>query len=71
MEMVSSSVSLESNEDYDDDPPLTKLCVFLCMPQKHSVHAIASQVNFTPFCIACYEELDCAPNSDSLFRFLI
>ena len=26
-------VSSASDEDYDDDPPLKKLCVFLCMPQ--------------------------------------
>ena len=30
MEMVSSSAS---NEEYGDDPPLKKLCVFLCTPQ--------------------------------------
>ena len=29
----SVSVSSASNEDYNDDPPLNKLCVFLCMPQ--------------------------------------
>ena len=26
-------VSSASNDDYDDDLPLKKLCVFLCMPQ--------------------------------------
>ena len=31
MEIVSSSVSSASDKDYDDDPPLKKLCVFLCM----------------------------------------
>ena len=67
-------VSWASDEDYDDDLPLMKLCVFLCMPQTHSVHAVANQVSFTPFYmqwLAYYWELDCAPNSDSLFRFLL
>ena len=26
-------ISPASDEEYDDDPPLKKLCVFLCMPQ--------------------------------------
>ena len=31
--MVSSSSSSANNDDYDGEPLLKKLCVFLCMPQ--------------------------------------